>query len=230
MRFELVREGPAELCGNACREWISASGAITVDTAREFEEFARTRDLRGAIVVLESGGGAVSGMALGRSFRRLGLKVVVGKTIKLTPSADGQQRAAFSPRAICASMCAFILLGGVERHVPAEARVLVHQIWPGNRRDDATASTYSATDVVRIQRDLGQMARYAIDMGADVELFEISMRIPPWEGLRALTSEEIKRLRISTAPSPFGPVAPGNLSSSSVPAPTPAPALSSPRT
>ena len=87
MRFELVREGPAELCGTVCREWISASGTITADTTREFEEFARDRDLRGAIVVLESGGGAVSGMALGRSFRRLGLKVVVGKTVKFTPFA-----------------------------------------------------------------------------------------------------------------------------------------------
>ena len=162
--------------------------------------------------MLESGGGAVSGMSLGRSFRRLGLKVVVGKTVKLAPPPDGQQRAAFSPRAICASMCAFILLGGVERHVPAEARVLVHQIWPGNRREDATAASYSAIDLVRIQRDLGQMARYAIDMGGDVELFEIAMRIPPWERLRALTPDELKRLRMSTAASPFGPVPPGSLS------------------
>ena len=116
-------------------------------------------------------------------------------------------------------MCAFILLGGVERHVPAEARVLVHQIWPGNRREDATAASYSATDLVRIQRELGQMARYAIDMGGDVELFEIAMRIPPWERLRALTPEELKRLRMNTAANPFGPVPPGSQSTSSDPAP-----------
>ena len=227
MRFELVREGPAELCGTSCREWISASGAITTDTTKEFEDFARKRDLRGAIVVLESGGGAVSGMALGRSFRRLGLKVVVGKTVKLPPSADGQQRATFSPRATCASMCTFILLGGVERHVPPEARLLVHQIWPGNRREDATAASYSAQDLVRIQRDLGQIAKYSVEMGGDIELFEIAMRIPPWERLRTLTAEEVTRLRMSTGPNPFGAVPPGGVSTSSVPTPTPAPAAPS---
>ena len=101
------------------------------------------------------------------------------------------------------------------------------RFWPGNRREDATAASYSATDLVRIQRELGQMARYAIDMGGDVELFEIAMRIPPWERLRALTPEELKRLRMNTAANPFGPVPPGSQSTSIDPAPgqpaTPAP-------
>ena len=76
---------------------------------------------------------------------------------------------------------------------------------------------------MRIQRDLGQMAKYAVEMGGDIELFEISMRIPPWERLRALTPEELTRLRMSTGPNPFGSVPPGSVSTSSVPAaPTPA--------
>ena len=84
MRFEWVREGPAEKCGSACKEWVSAKGAIMPDTAREFEAFARTRDVAGKVVVLESPGGAVpAGLALGRAFRRLNMTVTVGQTVML---------------------------------------------------------------------------------------------------------------------------------------------------
>ena len=63
-------------------------------------------------------------------------------------------------------MCAFVLLGGVHRSVPAEARVMVHQIWLGDRRDDPTAANYSAEDLVLVQRDIGRLAQYTAEMGA----------------------------------------------------------------
>ena len=37
MAFALRREGPADVCGAKCRSWISAVGAITSDTPRQFE-------------------------------------------------------------------------------------------------------------------------------------------------------------------------------------------------
>ncbi len=49
MRFEWVREGPAEKCGSNCNEWVSAKGIILPETARDFEAFARTRDLTGKV-------------------------------------------------------------------------------------------------------------------------------------------------------------------------------------
>ena len=55
MRFELRREGPAEVCGSNCRVWVSAVGYLTSDTPREFEAFAQKHDLRGAVLVLDSG-------------------------------------------------------------------------------------------------------------------------------------------------------------------------------
>jgi hypothetical protein len=203
MRFEWVREGPAEACGDKCREWIAAVGRITADTLRDFETFARTRDLRGATLVLDSSGGTMSGLALGRAIRKLGINTSVGKTLALPASEDAQKRATLSPKASCASMCAFVLLGGTRRHVPSEARVLVHQIWPSAKRDDSTAANYSALDLVRVQRELGKLARYTLDMGADIELFEISMRIPPWEALRPLSNADLKRLGIHNSDDPF---------------------------
>src|SRR5262249_12847599 len=61
MQFQLEREGPAEACGNSCRTWISAVGTITADTPRVFDAFAKNRDLRGALIVLDSEGGSVLG-------------------------------------------------------------------------------------------------------------------------------------------------------------------------
>jgi hypothetical protein len=105
-------------------------------------------------------------------------------------------------------MCAFLLLAGARRHVPPEARVLVHQIWPRTKRDDATAATYSAEDLVRTQRELGRLARYIVEMGGDIELFELAMRIPPWERLRPLSPDDLRRMQLHTVANPFAPVAP----------------------
>ena len=205
MRFELVREGPPESCAKNCRTWVSASGRITPDTARDFQTFARGRELRGAVVVLDSNGGTVtSGLDLGRAFRRLDMTTTVGKTM-LLPGAEGDRRATLSSRGICASMCAFSLLGGARRHVPSEARVMVHQIWPSSKREDAAAQTYVAENLVVLQRSLGTLARYTVEMGVDIEIFELAMRIPPWERMRALSADELRRMRVRTVDNPFDP-------------------------
>ncbi len=54
---------------------------------------------------------------------------------------------------------------------------MVHSIWPRQRREDAMAATYNAQDFVGLQRELGMLAKYVVEMGGDIELFEISMRI-----------------------------------------------------
>ncbi len=203
MRFEWVLEGPADKCTNQCREWIMASGAIVESTVHDFERFARARDVRGATILLDSPGGNVAqGLALGREIRRLEITTSVGKAIKIS-SAAGEQRAALSPHAICSSMCVYLLLGGVQRHVSDEARILVHQIWPSNKRNDANAAIYSAVNIVAIQRVNGDISRFIIDMGVDIELFEIASRIPPWEEMRRLTREELRRLKVHTLDDPF---------------------------
>lgn len=204
MQFQWVREGPADMCGTSCREWVSAKGMIMPDTAREFEAFARTRDIAGKVVVLESPGGAVpAGLALGRAFRRMNMTVTVGQTVMLAADSSGEQRASYSPKAICASMCPFVLLGGTRRHVPPEARILVHQIWPGAARADSTAAVYAAQHVAGLLRATSEIARYTVDMGGEIELFDLSMRIPPWEDLRVLTQIEVQRTRLNTTDTPF---------------------------
>jgi hypothetical protein len=207
MKFEWIREAPETGCGTRCRAWVAASGRISETTATDFEAFAKGLDLRGATVVLHSGGGMVdAGLALGRAFRRLGMVTTVGRIVP----ASEPGRGVLTARGTCASMCAFALLGGVRRSVPDEARVLVHQIWPSKLRDDALAASYTAGNMVRIQRELGQMARYTAEMGADMDFFEIAMRIPPWESLRPLTRDELRRMRVHNAEDAAGTTARAN--------------------
>ena len=100
-------------------------------------------------------------------------------------------------------MCAFVLLGGVQRYVPAEARVMVHQIWLGDRRDDPTAASYSAEDLVLVQRDIGRLAQYTVEMGGGIDLLDIALNIPPWEPMHDLTRDESRRMQVATeAPAP----------------------------
>lgn len=200
MQFEVWTEGPAQVCGNNCRTWVSASGAITADTPREFDAFARKTRIDGLTIALDSDGGSVLGaLALGRSIRKLGMTTTVGKTIDLNTADGGRKRARLQSRAYCESMCAFVLLAGVERRVPAEARVMVHQIWLGDRRDDPTAANYSAEDLVVVQRDIGRLARYTMEMGGGVDLLEIALKIPPWEPMRMLSRDELRTMKVETA-------------------------------
>lgn len=199
MRFELRVQGPAEACGKSCKTFISASGAITADTPRHFIVFAQNHDVSGATVVLNSDGGSVHGaIALGRELRNLRLATTVGSLVDLPADGPDQPRAMLSPRADCESMCAFVLLGGVQRSVPAESRVMVHQIWLGDRREDPTAAGYSAEDLVLVQRDIGRLARYTADMGASADLLEVALRIPPWEPMHALTRDELRLTKLTT--------------------------------
>ena len=139
-------------------------------------------------MVLDSDGGSVLGaIALGRAIRRLGLDTTVGRIVDVAGRLKMHARAKLSPRADCESMCAFVLLGGVHRAVPPEARVMVHQIWLGDRRDDPTAANYSAEDLVLVQRDIGRLAQYTVEMGGSIDLLDLALRIPPWEPMHALT-------------------------------------------
>ena len=199
MQFELLREGPAEACGLNCAAWVSAIGVITADTPDAFERFEKQHDIRGAVIALDSGGGSVHGaLLLGRAIRRLAMITTIGKTIGLPPQSDGVKRAMLSPRTACESMCAFVLLAGIERYVPIEAQVLVHDIWPGDRRNDPTGATYSADDLAIVQQDVAQLAQYTVEMGGTFALLEAALKTPPWKPLHQLSREELRAMKMTT--------------------------------
>jgi hypothetical protein len=200
MHFALRLQGPEATCGSQCKLYIAASGAITADTPTQFQAFAKNRKLNGAVIVLDSDGGSVHGaIGFGREIRRLGLDTAVGRLTDLKTNGNKEPvRATLSPRADCESMCSFVLLAGVHRWVPSEARVMVHQIWLGDRRDDPIAANYSAEDLVLVQRDIGKLATYTAEMGASMDMLDLSLRIPPWEPMHVMTRDEIQRMHVAT--------------------------------
>ena len=93
MQFEMWTEGSARDCASNCRSFVSAVGAITSDTARDFDAFAKLQKIDGLTIALDSDGGSVLGaLALGRSIRRLGMTTTVGNG-RPRASDGGQARA-----------------------------------------------------------------------------------------------------------------------------------------
>jgi len=194
MRFSWVE------CQPNCRGWVSAVGIVTADTPKDFDQFAHGRQLDGATIVLDSSGGSVNdAIALGRRWRNLGALTTVGISME-TRTAHGD-RASVVPEAYCESMCVFLLLSGKTRYVPAAAHVRVHQIWMGDRADDARAASYTAEDLMIVERDVGRLAKYTFDMGGAGDLLSLSLNVPPWEELHELSPAELRLTRLVTTDS-----------------------------
>ena len=184
-------------CQPNCRGWISAVGIVTAETPSDFDDFARDHQLKGETVVLDSSGGSVNdSIALGRRFRRA-RNVHHRRGERADPTAQGE-RAHVSPEAYCESMCVFLLLSGKSRYVPEQAHVRVHQIWMGDRADDARAASYSADDLMIVERDIGRLAKYTFDMGGAGDLLSLSLNVPPWEDLHELSREELRLTNLVT--------------------------------
>jgi hypothetical protein len=176
MHFESHGETPASICEQSCRTWITATGPITERTPRDFKEFAARRDLRGATLVLDSEGGSVIGaIELGRAVRKLEMNTTVGKAVGVR-QADGTTAAKFSGKASCQSMCVFLLLAGTQRYVSPDARLLVHQIWLTDKTKGSKTHSYTADELALVERDIGQLVRYTVEMGGDAELIEAALR------------------------------------------------------
>jgi hypothetical protein len=184
-------------CQPNCRGWISAVGIVTADSPKDFDDFARGRELNGATVVLDSSGGSVNdSIALGRHFRSLDMLTTVGISVQNRTAQGG--RASVMGDAYCESMCVFLLLSGKARYVPEAAHVRVHQIWMGDRADDPKAATYSAQDLMIVERDIGRLAKYTFDMGGAGDLLSLSLGVPPWEDLHELSAAELRRTNLVT--------------------------------
>jgi hypothetical protein len=184
-------------CQPNCRGWVSAIGIVTSDSPKDFDDFARGHKLDGATVVLDSSGGSVNdSIALGRHFHSLDMLTTVGISVQ-NHTLQGD-RAGVASEAYCESMCVFLLLSGKTRYVPEAAHVRVHQIWMGDRADDPKAATYTAQDLMIVERDIGRLAKYTFEMGGAGDLLLLSLSVPPWEDLHELSPAELRRTNLVT--------------------------------
>ena len=61
------------------------------------------------------------------------------------------------------------------------------------------AASYSADDLMIVERDIGRLAKYTFDMGGTGDLLALSLNVPPWEDLHELSREELRLTNLITA-------------------------------
>jgi len=177
---------------------VSAIGIVTSESPKEFDEFARGRDLAGATVVLDSSGGSVNdSIALGRRFRNSRPRNHSRHQHPDPTSAQGN-RAGVAPE-LTASRCAcFLLLSGKSRYVPEAAHVAGASDMDGRSGDDAKAATYTAEDMMIVERDIGRLANTPSTWAAPAICCLFRSTCRRWEDLHELTQEELRLTNLVT--------------------------------
>ena len=90
--------------------------------------------------------------------------------------------------------------GSISSYVLEQAHVRCIKIWTGDRADNARAASYSADDLMTVERDIGRLAKYTFDMGGagDLLSLSLSLNVPPWEDLHELSREELRLTNLLT--------------------------------
>jgi hypothetical protein len=68
----------------------------------------------------------------------------------------------------------------------------------GDRADDARAASYTAQDMMIVERDIGRLAKYTFDMGGTGDLLSLALNVPPWEELHRLSPQELRLTNLIT--------------------------------
>ena len=78
------------------------------------------------------------------------------------------------------------------------AHVRVHQIWMGDRADDARAASYSAQDLMIVERDIGRLAKYTFDMGGAGDLLSLALSVRRGKNCTNCPAEELRLTNLVT--------------------------------
>ncbi|THD77359.1 MAG: hypothetical protein E7812_15610 [Phenylobacterium sp.] len=153
---------------------ILADGDIDERSVGAFSAFTRQAHLGpGALVVLNSpGGNVLQSLMLGKAIRQQGFSTTV--------QGGGA----------CASACAFVFLGGVERSAGPSARIGVHQI----SNPASALGDLSAADGEWL---VSLVAVYVKDMGGDLSVLIPALRTAPCD-MHWLSPSELSRYAVVT--------------------------------
>jgi hypothetical protein len=64
--------------------------------------------------------------------------------------------------------------------------------------DPANEISYSADDLMIVERDIGRFAKYTFDMGGAGDLLSLSLNVPPRQDLHELSREELRLTNLVT--------------------------------
>ena len=179
-------------CQPDCRGWVSARSASSRQIVRGSSTSSRadaSSAARPSCWIPAAARSTIPSRSAAR-FRSLGALTTVGTTVRhadrRTATARAWRRKPIASRCACSCCCR------ARRATCRDAaHVRVHQIWMGDRADDAKAASYTAQDLMIVERDIGRLAKYTFDMGGTGDLLSLALSVPPWEDLHELSRGRI---------------------------------------
>lgn len=181
--------------------WIAVDGEIEDGDASRLLTFieATKNEHQDLIVINSPGGNVAAALELGALVRKRRMSVIVGKTTTMEPEGAGRTFETYSG-GICASACAFVLMGGVTREVADEdSAVGVHQFTPALDELKSAVSITSNTQTV-----MAILQSFAQGMGVNPSVLTIAATAKPSEmhWLDVPTMEQLNLLTSRSRPSP----------------------------
>jgi ATP-dependent protease ClpP protease subunit len=159
--------------GEACGRRIFAEGPIDEGAPKRFASFfalnAHLLPHQKQVSLHSPGGNVLAAIQLGTLIRQLGLD---------TELVEGQ---------ICASACALVFMGGIQRSFWNDSRLGVHQFYSGGIINEGGAQELSTA-----------ISTYATTMGIDRRVIDIASFVPP-QSMHWLTPNELKQLRVDNS-------------------------------
>jgi hypothetical protein len=209
MVFFLAKGDPGA-CGPGCSEWIAAEGAFDQEAPLRLRQLLNSLQRKGRPIFFHSSGGIIgAALGVGSVLRQHKMEAGVGHTIpsgcrdtlkfddachKLMQSG-GELRARLRVNgAVCASACAYALIGASRRSIANQARVGVHESQHMPSGDSATLGT-TANAATRRAETIDVKKRYAIRMGVDAAIVDLAERTKR-PSMHWLSRNEIARLGI----------------------------------
>src|SRR5208282_4726027 len=154
------------------------------------------------ILIHSPGGSVTDAMAMGKLVRAKGLAVAVARTLlrncsETAPRCPDGPGVAITGGAICASACALVLAGGVERLVGPAALVGVHQITTVVRETEGLAHLTSTRKVYEQLDADAAVSAYLAAMGVGDPVMAL-MRKTPAASVRWLSLADLKASHLAT--------------------------------
>jgi len=170
--FRSTGDMPDRLSFQRDGDVLRVTGGIDEGDARRFDDAVAAETGLVAVRLNSPGGVVEDALQIGRALRTAGLDAVM-------EAGD-----------ICLSACPYILAGGVNRRVDAEAQVGLHQHYFGT---NTLLPAFLAVEDV--QRGQGAVMDHLLEMGVDPVVMRHALATPP-EAIYVLLPEELDKYRV----------------------------------
>jgi hypothetical protein len=95
----------------------------------------------------------------------------------------------------CASSCVFMMMGGLNRAVEAEAKIGVHQFYLPRAINDSTKTQFTGEDLIEQQKLQGRLQDYAAEMGIDSGIIALASKTDPRD-MTILVSDQLRAFKL----------------------------------